>query len=89
MLKSQLTYRCMISINASWYYGRCIKVVENAYLYSTGQWRTLLAQKEWVGWKSWFASATEGEGFGEGLAPLPNLENFEKMKPILPSFHVI
>ena len=25
-----------------------------------------------------------GEG---GFAPLPNLENFEKMNPILPSFH--
>ena len=35
------------------------------------------AEKEWVGWKSWFASATEGEGFGDGLAPLPNLENFD------------
>ena len=34
-----------------------------------------------MGWKSWFASATEGEGFGEGLAPLPNLENFEKLNP--------
>ena len=35
-----------------------------------------------MGSKSWFASATEGEGFGEGgFAPLPNLENFEKMKP--------
>ena len=40
-----------------------------------------------MGLKSWFVSATEGEGFGEGgFAPLPNIENFEKMKPILPRF---
>ena len=43
-----------------------------------------------MGSKSWFASATKGEGFGEGgFAPLPNFENFEKMIPILPSFHAI
>ena len=27
--------------------------------------------------------------WGGGFATLPNLENFEKMKPILPSFHAI
>ena len=43
-----------------------------------------------MGSKSWFVLATEGVGFGEGgFAPIPNLENFEKVKPILPSFHAI
>ena len=53
------------------------------------QWRSQPKRSGWVR-KVWFASVTEGEGFGEGVfAPLPNLENFEKMKPILPSFHAI
>ena len=69
----------------------CVQIFwTNTYYMKHSLIMQITAQKEWVGSKSWFASASEGKGFGEGgFAQLANLENFEKMKPILPSFHAI
>ena len=52
------------------------------------QWRSQPKRSGWVQ-KVGLPEPLRGRGLGRGFAPLPNLENFEKMKPISPSFYAI
>ena len=53
------------------------------------QWRSQPKRSGWVRKVGLPRQPLRGGVWGGGFAPLPNLENFGKMKPILPSFRPI